>query len=222
MPTVDVAVDVGARVASPSPDVLEAAVTAKPKPGGGRPDFTTNAKYERLVPLFRKTSLAELNDKTLRISDFQAKASELVLLKTRKVKMPGAFKSWSAAVEACLEYLSMPDAPTDTAGEETGDGAHAAGAAIEEQAEEDVDGEVEEALSVVEALLDGENVEACKPEDAHEVMNPPASTHHLFLTGEQFEAAYGDDGVDEDGDAAAAPSSSQPSSSQPVRARRTP
>ena len=52
----------------------------------------------------------------------------------------------------------------------------------------------------------------CKPEDAHEVKNPPAGTHHLFMTGEQFAAAYGDDDEDEDGDGAA-PSSSQPSSS---------
>ena len=76
----------------------------------------------------------------------------------------------------------MPDHQKDAAGEETANAAHAAGAAAEEQAEDNVDGEVEEALAVVEALLGGEDVEAFSlSEEALQEYESKLSKHCDYL-----------------------------------------
>jgi hypothetical protein len=82
------------------------------------------------------------------------------LLKKGEAKAPGAFKAWTATVDACLELVALPDFSPGSGEKEPSDGEKGSPAPDQEQEKaQDVDGDVEDALSMVAALLGGEDVD---------------------------------------------------------------
>jgi hypothetical protein len=130
--------------APPQPPPTDQSNSDDAKKVAKRPDFTSEAQYERLVPIMGVSSVIELNSSGLRHSDFQKKASELT------GKLPGSFKSWASAIAA---ILSVPATAPDST--------HASGAEAAADTEEaaDIDGPIADALHVVGLLLAGEKLD---------------------------------------------------------------
>lgn len=79
------------------------------KTSSTRPDFTSDARFTKLVPLFGVDSAAELNDAAhFSQSDFARMVSPLKVRSTQENVKAGSIKSWTTAVEMCLQYADVP------------------------------------------------------------------------------------------------------------------
>lgn len=144
-------------------DAASPGATVKKAPA--RPEFARDAKFERLVPLFGVDLTRDLDNKQLRLVDFQKRAAALHKKATGVEKAPGAFKSWSAAVDSLLEHCHLYEEGDWNSDGTCGDAAPtpAPGAPAPEQEQEQApddsaDAEAEamaQVLSVVDELLAG-------------------------------------------------------------------
>ena len=124
--------------------------------GSSKPEFSSDARYQVLVPLFGVANAKDLN--AVRLERFQQVAAELLLAKQGVTKALGSFKSYAAAVDTILDNLSRPNRD-DRGDDDTPDGAGLFDEVEEAPpaAEEAVT--VAEALVIVERMLDGDDLD---------------------------------------------------------------
>ena len=124
-----------------------------------RPDFSADAKYQRLVSVMGVDSVSALNEKSLQISDFRKRAAELWNEQADgKPRAPASFKSWEDVVSTLLTFADVPS-PQKTAAAAAAAATVPAAAddmspAAEQAAAEDIDESVADSVQVVQALLE--------------------------------------------------------------------
>jgi hypothetical protein len=126
-----------------------------------KPDFSSDPKFDVLVPLFMVSSSSELNK--LCHHDFKRKASELST-RVGETRPIGSFKTWTSAVDFCLSHAAA--APMVVEAEPTAEAfpAGAPAASVDQISSnndgvEDADEAVKGALGVVHLLLSGEEID---------------------------------------------------------------
>ena len=87
--------------ASSSKAELMERAAAKRRKASGKPDFKSDERYERLLPAFDVSSVAELEE--LRLDAFRQKASELLFAKRGVERALGSFKSYQDAIDTILD-----------------------------------------------------------------------------------------------------------------------
>ena len=76
------------------------------KSKAGRVDFTKDARFELLVPLFGVSSVSDFNKASFRLGNFQMMAAALETRATGVKCKAGKFRSWLDAIECCIKYAT--------------------------------------------------------------------------------------------------------------------